>query len=60
MMQDRPNLLAFPKFTRQCLFCHQRQKHCSSCFAIGWARLVELVKWQGWCAWISVCSLLHT
>jgi len=44
----------FQNLTRECLFCHQRQKHCWSYFAIRRIRLVGLVKWQGWCTWISI------
>ena len=37
----------FQYLTRQCLFCHQRQKHCWSYFAIRQTQLAELLKWKG-------------
>jgi len=49
----------FTNSARQCLFCHQRRKHCGSYFAVSRIRLVGLVKWQGLHTWISIRSLEH-
>jgi len=59
MRQNKQSILESLNLTRQCLICHQKQKHSWSYYAIRWTRLVELLMWQGWYTWISAWSLSH-
>ena len=57
---NRLILLPFPKFNKAVFILSSEAKALLKLFAIRWSQLVELVKWQGWCAWLSECwSLSH-
>ena len=55
MRQMRHNFWHFQNLIRQCLFCHQRQKHCWSYFAIRRTQLVVLQPLQ----WCCVDCVIH-
>ena len=52
--------LPFPKFNKAVFILPSEAKALLVLFAIRWTQLVEFVKWQGWCTWVSACwSLSH-
>jgi len=52
--------LPFPKFNEAVFILTSEAKALLELFDISRTQLVELLKWQGWCTWVSACwSLSH-